>query len=73
MNEIEVIDPAAFRTYADQQVDVIKKHGGKYIIRDGAVTVIEGAAPKRFTIYVFDNAEKMKAWSGRLDSREGNA
>jgi len=64
VNEIDVTDPAAFQTYADRQSQAIQKHGGRYIIRGGKVTPMEGAPPKRFTIYVFDNMDKMQAWEG---------
>lgn len=64
VNEVDVTDQAAFQTYADAQSKLIQKHGGRYIIRGGKVTPIEGAPPKRFTVYVFDSPEKMQAWQG---------
>ena len=62
VNEIDVIDDALFKTYSSSQQTLIEKHGGKYIIRGGKVSAIDGTPPKRFTIYVFDNADKLQAW-----------
>ena len=62
MNEIDVIDDALFKTYSSSQQTLIEKHGGKYIIRGGKVSAIDRSPPKRFTIYVFDNADKLQAW-----------
>jgi uncharacterized protein (DUF1330 family) len=62
VNEIDVTDQAAFQAYADAQSTLIQKNGGRYIIRGGKVTAIDGAPPKRFSVYVFDSADRMKAW-----------
>jgi uncharacterized protein (DUF1330 family) len=64
VNEVEVIDPAAMKTYADAQSVLIKKHGGRYIIQAGKIlATLSGTAPTgRFTVYTFENAEKMQAW-----------
>jgi uncharacterized protein (DUF1330 family) len=64
VNEVEVIDAAAMKTYADAQSGLIKKHGGRYIIQAGKIlATLSGAAPAgRFTIYTFENADKMQAW-----------
>ena len=62
VNEVEVIDQAGFKTYADRQEVLIKKNGGRYIIRGGKVTALDGTPPKRFTVYVFDSMEKMQSW-----------
>ena len=62
VNEIDVIDDALFKTYSSSQQTLIEKHGGKYIIRGGKITAIDGTPPKRFTVYVFDNVDKLQAW-----------
>ncbi len=70
VSEIDVIDEAGFKTYAAGQEVLVKKNGGKYIIRGGKVTALDGVAPKRFTIYVFDSAEKMQAWKAEPGQKE---
>jgi len=64
VNEVEVIDAAAMRTYAEAQATLVKKHGGRYIIQGGKIlATLSGTAPAgRFTIYTFENADKMQAW-----------
>ncbi len=70
VNEIDVTDQPGFQTYAAAQAKLIQSHGGHYIIRGGKVTIFDGTAPKRFTIYVFDNEDKMMAW--RNDPAQAN-
>ena len=64
VNETEVIDPAAMRAYAEAQATLVKKHGGRYIIQGGKIlATLSGTPPTgRFTVYVFENADKMQAW-----------
>jgi uncharacterized protein (DUF1330 family) len=64
VNEIEVTDQAGFQAYADAQSKLIQKHGGHYIIRGGKVVAsLSGTPPSgRYTVYVFDDQEKMQAW-----------
>lgn len=40
---ITVTDPARFAQYREQVAPMIAAHGGRYLIRGGAVTVVEGA------------------------------
>jgi uncharacterized protein (DUF1330 family) len=64
VNEVEVIDAAGMKAYADAQSVLIKKHGGRYIIQAGKIlATLSGSAPAgRYTIYTFENADKMQAW-----------
>jgi len=36
--------------------------GGKYLVRGGKVISLEGDAPKRVVVSVYDNVEKAQAW-----------
>ena len=62
VNEVDITDQAGFKTYADAQTVLIQKNGGRYLARGGKITALDGAPPKRATLYVFDSAEKLKAW-----------
>jgi uncharacterized protein (DUF1330 family) len=64
VNEVEVIDAAGMKAYADAQSVLIKKHGGRYIIQAGKIlATLSGTAPAgRYTVYTFESAEKMQAW-----------
>lgn len=43
--EIDVTDPATYRTYADQVPAMVARHGGRYLVRGGRTLPAEGAAP----------------------------
>jgi uncharacterized protein (DUF1330 family) len=70
VNEVDVIDQAGFQQYATGMQGVIQKHGGRYIIRRGKTTEIEGTPPKTFTVYVFENEDKFQAWRGDPDQKK---
>ncbi len=45
IGSIEVRDPAAFEGYRQKVGAVIAAHGGRYLVRGGAVTTVEGHLP----------------------------
>jgi uncharacterized protein (DUF1330 family) len=49
---------------------LIQKNGGRFIIRGGKITAIDGTPPKRMTVYVFDGVEKMQAWQDAPEQKE---
>ena len=60
---IEVTDPEKFEVYRGQVPATIEKHGGKYLVRGGEVSVVEGDQPERRTVVLeFDSLEKAKGW-----------
>jgi len=49
--DIEVTDPAAYETYRQQVPALIAAHGGRYLVRGGAVEMLEGdRVPRRQVI-----------------------
>ena len=70
INQIEVTDQPGFKAYADRQEALVKKHGGRFIVRGGSVIAMEGTAPKRITEYVFEDAEHFKAWQNEPEQKE---
>jgi uncharacterized protein (DUF1330 family) len=44
--EIEVLDDAGYDGYKAAVVPIVAKYGGRYIVRGGNITSIEGDAPK---------------------------
>jgi uncharacterized protein (DUF1330 family) len=70
VNEVDVKDQAAFQKYADANFDLIKKNGGKYVVRGGKVVEkVDGAAPAgRYTVYRFETKQQLDAW--QKDSAE---
>ena len=55
---IEVTDPEGFERYRAAVPALIAAHGGRYLVRGGAQTVLEGALPlKRLVILEFPSVE----------------
>src|SRR5712692_2122023 len=72
VGEIEMTNPDAYmKEYAPKAQATIKKAGGR-IVAAGKPTAIEGAAPKqRVVVQVWDSMEKIKAWRGSAEYKEG--
>jgi uncharacterized protein (DUF1330 family) len=61
--EVEVNDTAAFAKYAAAVPGTLAPFNGKYVVRAGKITPVEGDAPKqRFIVIAFESVEKAKAW-----------
>jgi uncharacterized protein (DUF1330 family) len=61
ITEIEVINQEAQNAYIPKVGEVIKSTGGTYLARGGKIVALEGEAPKRVTIVVYDSLEKAQA------------
>ena len=60
---IEVTDPEQFEVYRGQVPPTIERHGGKYLVRGGAVEVVEGDRPARRTVVLeFESLEQARGW-----------
>lgn len=44
---IDVHDPAGFEEYRTRVVPVVEAHGGRYLVRAGALETLEGAEQQR--------------------------
>ena len=77
--ETEVIDEAAFKEFLPKVAEANKAAGASYIARGGRTAAIDGAAPKRVTIQVFDSFDQAKdyrngpAWKAILDLQKKSA
>lgn len=61
--DIEVIDPAAYEPYRQQVPALIAAHGGRYLVRGGAVETLEGdRPPRRQVILEFPDMAHLKAF-----------
>ena len=61
--DVEVLDSAVYETYRQQVPATIAAFGGRYLVRGGAVTVLEGAwSPKRCVILEFPSMAQLQAW-----------
>ena len=65
---IEVTDPALFDQYRAAVPAVIARFGGRYLVRGGAVTDVEGAIGlQRLVILEFDSMPALRAFYDSAD------
>jgi len=61
--DLEVTDPVAYETYRQQVPALIAAHGGRYLVRGGAMEVLEGErASRRQVILEFPDMAHLKAF-----------
>lgn len=61
--DVEVTDTSAYETYRQQVPALIAAHGGRYLVRGGAVEVLEGSrTPRRQVILEFPDMAHLKAF-----------
>jgi len=61
--KIEVTDPVLYETYRRDVPAVLAAHGGRFLVRGGAMTVLEGdAPPTRQVILEFPDMAHLKAF-----------
>ena len=61
--EIDIKDPVAYEEYKKLAPASIKQYGGRYVVRGGLVTVLEGEwNPPRIVILQFPSIEKAQQW-----------
>lgn len=71
ISEVEVRDPEAMARYRALAAPSIARHGGRYLVRGGAVETLEGGwTPSAIVIVEFDSAEAARAWYASTDYAE---
>lgn len=66
--DIDVHDPDQYETYKPLAAPTVEAHGGKYLVRGGAVEILEGQwQPKRFVVLEFPTVEQAKEWYNSQD------
>lgn len=61
--DVEVLDAALFETYRQQVPATIAAFDGRYLVRGGGLTVLEGSwAPARCVVLEFPDMARLKAW-----------
>jgi uncharacterized protein (DUF1330 family) len=68
----EITDEKTFAQILPKALPASDAFGGKYIIRTGKTTGLDGTPPQRFVVIAFDNAEKAKAWDSSPAQKEVN-
>lgn len=63
--QVEVTDPETFETYRQQVPATLEPYGGEYLVRGGAMEVLEGEWPwPRCVVLRFPDVASAKAWHG---------
>ena len=61
--DVEVIDSAGYEQYRQQVPATIAAFGGRYLVRGGALTALEGDwLPKRCVVLEFPSMAQLEAW-----------
>jgi uncharacterized protein (DUF1330 family) len=69
--ELDIHDPEGFERYRDRVAPVVAKFGGRYIVRGGEITGLEGEPPApRLVIIEFDDRDAAKRWYFSSDYQE---
>lgn len=59
---INVTDPEDYQTYASQTVALAEKAGGKFLVKGGRQTQVEGNGPERHVIIEFPDHQTAIDW-----------
>lgn len=62
ISRLDVTDPAALAEYTQRAPATIAAHGGRYVVRRGAVTVLEGSWDPTLVIVEFPSVEAARRW-----------
>jgi len=61
--DIDVTDPVGYEEYKKLAGLTVALHGGRYVVRGGAVDTLEGDwSPSRFVVLEFETVTQAKAW-----------
>ena len=62
IGEAEVTDASVFKNYQEGTATAVPQAGGKFIVGNGRTFVINGAAPKRFSVIEWESFEQAQAF-----------
>jgi len=74
ISEVETLDPALMAEYRRLAAASIARFGGRYLVRGGAATLVEGGpAPKALVIVEFPSMAVAQAWYASAEYAEALA
>jgi uncharacterized protein (DUF1330 family) len=63
ISEVDVKDAAGFEAYRTIAAKTIAQYGGRYLVRGGAASTIEGGPPaKNLNVVEFPSMERLREW-----------
>lgn len=67
----EIMDKEKYKEYTQKVPKIIEKFGGRYLTRNGEVSLIEGNwEPERLVIIEFESKDKFETWWNSPEYRE---
>jgi len=60
--EVDITEPATFQKYAEKVAETLAPFNARFLVRTSKAQTVEGEAPKRIVMLVFDSAEKARDW-----------
>jgi uncharacterized protein (DUF1330 family) len=60
--EIDVIDEAGYKKFVEGTSATVPASGGRYIVRGGRTSVVNGASPKRVAVIQWESYEKAQSY-----------
>ncbi len=68
--DVEITDPVRYEEYRRLATPTVAAHGGRYVVRGGAVRKLEGSwQPGRLVVLEFPDAERAREWWDSDDYR----
>jgi Domain of unknown function (DUF1330) len=61
ISEFEITDREGMKPYRARVASTFEPYGGRYIVRGGKITMLEGEPPKGIVVIAFDSVEKAQA------------
>ena len=68
--EVEVTDPAGYKTYQDATAPVLATLSGRFVVRGGKTIALDEEPPKRIIVIAFDSMEKAQAYRNSTAYKE---
>lgn len=61
IGHVDVTDPEAYQAYRTANTPAFEKYGGRFLVRGGAQTVVEGDLRRRAVVIEFPSLEAARA------------
>lgn len=70
IGRITVTDPDLYKTYASQTVAMAESYGGKFLVKGGPMTQMEGEGPDRHVVIEFPDRAAAEKWYNSDDYKK---
>ena len=71
IGKVKVNDPDTYKKYTAKTPDIIKRHGGKFLVRGGDVQCYEGEQfSDRIVVIEFPNQQAVQSWYNDPDYQQ---